>query len=217
MIRVFAVLGVVFLALLLAGLVALVGLTRPLSGAPGSEVTAPSSPTAPAPPTDLAEGEAWISDADVASPRILLGEGQDLRAVKAKIGGVRLAADGTIHLARLDLDGVVPFSVVEDEVGRGIRLAPAEDGLVRVTVPVGAFGRGLDVTALARVQADGERIAVTPVRVLGEGLLDGELPGLPAIRQPVPNLPPGMRLTDVAVETGGFRIRAVGDDVRLSR
>lgn len=216
LVRALAVLGALFLVLLVAGLVAFVVMTRPLDDLPtpdpGPSTTAAAEPTAP---TDLAEGEAWVPGAEVTAPRVLLGEGQDLRRVTARATETRLASDGSIRVRHLDVDGLVPYSVVENEVGRGIRLAPGEDGLVRVSMPVGVFGRGLTISVLARVQADGERIAVTPVRIVGGGLFGDALSQLPAIRQKIPHLPPGMRVTDVRVEDGGFRIHAVGDDVSL--
>lgn len=216
-VRGLAVLGAVFLTLLVAAMIGFLVLTRPLDSAPGTE-PAPTAPSpASTPPTDLAEGEVWVPDADVEGSRIILGQGQDLRDVAVRVVEGRLATDGTIRARHLDVDGVVPFSVVEEEIGRGIRLAPAEDGLVRVRMPVGVFGRGLEVTALARVQADGERIAVTPGRVDGGGIIGGALAQLPPLRMPIPYLPQGMRVTDVRVEADGLRLHAVGDDVVLPK
>jgi len=211
---VLAALGVLFLVLLVAGLIGFLVLVRPFDAEPGAGASAPEPPPARSAP-ELAKGEAWLADARVTSPRLMLGEGQDLRDMRATAREARLTADGKLEVAHLDIDGLVPFSVVGHEVGHGVQFTAAPDGLVRITTPVGPFKRGSGRSVLARVVADGERLAVTPVRVDGSGALSEAVERLPTIRQKIPGLPEGTRITAVVVSREGFRIHAVGEDVTL--
>lgn len=224
--RALAILGGLFVVVLVAGLVAFLLLSRPGSGevtpaapSPATSTAAPGTTDAQnaAPPSDLASGEAWLPGVDLRSAR-LFSDGRDLRDVHVTGSGARVAKDGTITADRLELDAVVPFAAVEQEVGRGLRLAPAEDGMVAVRMPLGVLGRTIDLSAVARVTAEGDRIAVDPVRVVGGGdLVGGAVERLPAIRRPVPGLPAGMSLTRVAVTDAGFAVHATGENVTVQR
>lgn len=225
--RVLAAIGALTVLAVVAATIAVLAFTRPWSGGsgatptPGVTGTAASSPAAPtsaadAPPADLPEGHAWMPTLDLTTSRVFSGA-RDLRNVHVVGSGVRLAPDSSMTASTLDVDADVPFSVIEAEAGRGVRLSPGGTAdTVAVALPVTVLGRTVNLAGIARVTPDGERIAIDPESVTGAGLLDGALGHLPAIRRPVSGLPGGMRVSQISVTDTGFRVHATGNDVTVT-
>lgn len=220
--RALAVIGAVALVAVLVGAVWAVfffrgeGSEPPVvapTTAPVTPSAAPEDPSA-SPPGDLAGEDAWLPEIDLASER-LVTQGLDLRDVRVQATGARTTADGAMRFAHLEVDGVVTYASVEQQVGDGLRLSPAGDGLVRAAMQVSVLGRTMEVSGDAQVRGEGDRIVIDLARVTGAGALDGAIERLPPISRPVPGLPPGMTLTGVEVIDEGFRVRATGDDVTI--
>jgi len=85
------------------------------------------------------------------------------------------------------------------------------------------LGRDLTVRAEGTVVADGGQLLIEPrtVDLGGPDFLDSALSSLArslvTIRQPVPGVPDGLALTDVAVTPAGFDASLSGTDVTIGR
>lgn len=211
-----AVIGAIALVALAVAAIALGGVLGGGDRSPRASQPPPAPAASPAPPADLAAGEAWLPDVTFSTAR-LLSDTLDLREVRVNGSGARAASDGTIRADRLDVDAVMTFDAVERQVGNGLQLAPAGNGLVRATQPMSILGRSVNVTADAVVRPDGDRIVIEPQHVQGAGPLDGLVGRMPGITRPVEGLPAGMRLTEVRVEDQGFRVHATGSNVTIQR
>lgn len=222
MVNALAVVGAIALVAVVAGGIGMFVATRPgevATPTPTPTQSAGDTPTPSAPatsPSDLQADDVWSPHLDLEAGQ-LVAQGVELRDVRAQGEGARTRDDGSMEFERLDVDAVVPFAVVEQQVGRGLRLSPASDGLVRATLPLSVFGRSFDVAADARVSPEGDRIAIEPVRVVDAGFLGDVLEQIPTIRQSIPNLPDGLKVTAIEVVEGGFRIDATGENVVVQR
>ena len=137
--------------------------------------------------------------------------------------GVRPALWLTLRAERLDLDATLPFATVATQIGDGARLYDAGDGLAGIERAVTILGRDLTVRAEGTVVADGGQLLIEPrtVDLGGPDFLDSALSSLArslvTIRQPVPGVPDGLGLTDVAVTPAGFDASLSGTDVTIGR
>lgn len=219
LVRALAVVGALAIALVLGALVAWAFFTAGGDTQEASPASAPSpaaSPTAATePPGDLAEGEHWLPGLDAEADRVLSGR-LDLHEAHVVAGGTRVGADGTMRFEDLRVDGVVPFAFVESQIGNDARVSPAEDGLVRVALPVPGLGGSATVSVDAEVTPAGRSIEFTPVRLGDGGPLDGLISRIGAIPQEVPDLPQGMNLESIEVTDGGFAVTASGSDVTVT-
>lgn len=209
------------LAVLAAGILALVLLL----GSGGDEVGVPPAPTAPGPapsaPADLADDETWLGTVDLSSAGIVSADG-DLVDVRASGTGVRFSPSG-LRADRLDLDATVPFETVAAQVGQDVRIYPAGGGLAGIERTVTILGRDIPVRATGSVTADGGELLIEPetVDLGGPSFIDSAASAvarsLVTIREPVQGVPDGMALTDVEVTDAGFAARLAGTDVTIGR
>ena len=145
-----------------------------------------------------------------------------LTDVVATGSGVRFSESG-LRAERLDLDATLPFATVATQIGDGARLYDAGDGLAGIERAVTILGRDLTVRAEGTVVADGGQLLIEPrtVDLGGPDFLDSALSSLArslvTIRQPVPGVPDGLALTDVAVTPAGFDASLSGTDVTIGR
>ncbi|MHA6507970.1 LmeA family phospholipid-binding protein [Tessaracoccus sp. Y1736] len=212
-----AMLGLVFLALLLFWL----SITRPVGSTdaptPAASTTAPI--VEPTPPPDLAENEVWLGD-------ISLEAGSVVAAATPLVDVVGTGTDVTsgpdgLVARHLDLTATVPFDVVAAELGPNATLSSAGGGEVRVDTRVEALGRSLPVGATGTVEAVGGELVIVPTSIDIGGpqfisdLLGGAVRELVTIEHRIEGLPDGVVLRSVKVVDGGFRANLTGDNVRL--
>lgn len=122
------------------------------------------------------------------------------------------AEGGAQQFTDVTVQATMPFSEVEQQVGRGITYADAGGGQVQATVPVEILGRTFTAESVASVSTDGRNIIVTPetVDVPGPAIADAAagqiVRRLVTISEPVPDLPQTMQLRDITTVPGGFRV-----------
>ncbi|KGN33953.1 hypothetical protein N802_07845 [Knoellia sinensis KCTC 19936] len=189
----------------------------------GSDVRVPSaSPTArPSAPTDLGKGETWLGDVRLTSAQVVTGDG-GLEDVTAVGTGITLTEDG-LRATRLDIDAALPFETAASQIGDGVELYAADDGLTGLRRTVSALGRDIQVRATGRVRAEGGQLVITPqtIDLDGPDWLDSAASAivrqLVTIRHTVQGVPDGMALTSVSVRPDGFQAHLRGNDVHISR
>ncbi|WP_220489537.1 MULTISPECIES: LmeA family phospholipid-binding protein [unclassified Tessaracoccus] len=212
-----AMLGLVFLALLLFWL----SITRPVGSTdaptPAASTTAPIAE--PTPPPDLAENEVWLGDVSLDASSVIAA-GTPLNDVVGTGTDVVSGPDGLVA-RHLDLTATVPFDVVAAQVGPDATLSAADDGEVRVDTLVEALGRSLPVGATGTVEVVGGKLVMVPTSIDIGGpqfvsdLLGAALRELITFEHSIEGLPDGVVLRSVKVVDGGFRANLTGDNVRL--
>jgi hypothetical protein len=206
---------------------ALLVLLLTLGSGDGDPVAVPS-PTASGgslgtspPPADLAANETWLGTVELRSNDVISADAE-LDDVLATGSGVRFSEAG-LRADRLDLDATLPFATVATQVGEGVRLYDAGDGLAGIERQVTLLGQDLTVRAEGTVVAEGGQLLIEPetVDLGGPAFLDSALSSLArnlvTIRQPVEGVPEGMALTDVEVTDAGFAVSLSGTDVSITR
>ena len=189
--------------------------------APSPTASGPGTGTEPQPPADLTTDETWLGTVDLRGSDVVSADAT-LTDVVATGSGVRFSESG-LRAERLDLDATLPFATVATQIGDGARLYDAGDGLAGIERAVTILGRDLTVRAEGTVVADGGQLLIEPrtVDLGGPDFLDSALSSfarsLVTIRQPVPGVPDGLALTDVAVTPAGFDASLSGTDVTIGR
>jgi hypothetical protein len=192
-------------------------------GSPGSapDLPSPSATTAPLdPPADLAPGETWLAAATLDGRNAVTGDAT-LTDVRADGIGLRFGPEG-LHADRLDLSATLPFGTVARQVGDGVRLYAVSGGMAGIERSATILGRAVTVRATGRVTADNGQLLIEPetVDLGGPSWLNSAASAvarnLVTIRQDVPGVPSGMRLTQVAVSGAGFAVDLTGQDVTMS-
>ncbi|MEO5609904.1 MAG: LmeA family phospholipid-binding protein [Ornithinibacter sp.] len=173
------------------------------------------------PPSDLGADETWLGEVELRSEDVVSPDG-DLVDVVATGAGVRFSGNG-LRAARLDIDATIPFDTVAGQVGPDVRLYAAGGGRAGVERKVTILGRDLTVRATGTVVADGGQLVIEPetVDIGGPSIINTAVSAiartLVTIRQDVPGVPDGMRLTDVEVSGAGFGAQLTGTDVMIGR
>jgi hypothetical protein len=216
------VLGAV--SMLVALVLALVGLVWSV-GSPGSGADVPrptgSATTLPSAPTDLGPDETWLGDVRLTSAQVVTADG-GLRDVTAVGSGVTLTADG-LRAGRLDLDATLPYESAAAQIGGGVSLYAADDGLAGLRRRVSVLGRDVEMRATGVVRAVDGRLVIEPrtIDLDGPDWLDTAASAvvreLVTIRHTVQGVPEGMALTSVSVQPDGLRAHLRGDDVSVTR
>ncbi|KAF0833695.1 LmeA family phospholipid-binding protein [Ornithinibacter aureus] len=189
--------------------------------APSPTASDPGTDTGPQPPADLTADETWLGTVDLRGSDVVSADAT-LTDVVATGSGVRFSESG-LRAERLDLDATLPFATVATQIGDGVRLYDAGDGLAGIERAVTILGRDLTVRAEGTVVADGGQLLIEPrtVDLGGPDFLDSALSSLArslvTIRQPVPGVPDGLALTDVTVTPAGFDASLSGSDVTIGR
>ena len=212
-----AMLGLVFLALLLFWL----SITRPAGSTdPPTPVASTTAPIVePTPPPDLAENEVWLGDVSLNASSVFAA-GTPLNDVVGTGTDVTSGPDGLVA-RHLELTATVPFHVVAAQVGPDATLSAADDGEVRVDTLVEALGRSLPVGATGTVEVVGGKLVMVPTSIDIGGpqfvsdLLGTALRELITFEHRIEGLPDGVVLRSVQVVDGGFRANLTGDNVRL--
>lgn len=207
--------------MLVALVLALLALVRSV-GSPGSDAGVPvPRPTATASaPADLGRGETWLGEVLLTSNRVVTADGglQDVTAVGSD---VTLTPEG-LRAGRLDIDASLPFATAAAQIGGGVRLYAAGDGLAGLSRQVSVLGRRVEVRATGAVRAEGGRLVIEPetVDLDGPDWLDAAASSvvreLVTIRHTIEGVPEGMALTSVSVQGDGFRAHLRGADVTIS-
>ena len=213
--------GVMLLVLVLAVLVLAAVISEPAgSGAasgPPPSVGVPAPGTVP--PDDLVEGEIWLGDLTLESENLAVPDAR-LLDVRATGREVRTGPDG-LHAGFLELEGTVPFEVVEQQVGEGMQISAGEGRLAEVRRTVELGGRDYRVVATGSVDVVEGRLVIEPRTVdLGAGefvstLLGSLVREFVTIEHELEGVPEGLDLREVVVQDDGFRARLSGDDVSL--
>lgn len=214
-----------FLLGVVAGIAALllgVGALMLSLGSPGAAPGPVPSPSAPLPgePGSVPEGQTWLGDVDLSSSRVLTHDGP-LEDLHARGAAVSLTPDGLVA-RRLTIDAVLPFATAAAQIGEGVELYAAGDGLAGIRRTVSILGRDVVVTATGSVRAEDGQLVIEPetIDLGGPDWLDSGVSAavrqLVTIHHSVEGLPEGMLLTRVAVEPGGFRAHLEGTDVQLA-
>lgn len=208
------------LVLLLAGAVLLWWVTEPAGDSPQPPQSQPALPPAAAPPSDLTEGETWLSDLVLDAGAVETPDAS-LRDVTARARDVRNGPT-SLDAGWLSVDATVPFEVVAQQLG-GEGTTVRGDGPSRATVvrDVDVVGRELRVVATGTVEVVAGRLVVEPrtIDVGGPDFLSRALGNvaraLVTIEHDIEGLPEGLVLQDVTVQDDGFRANLQGEDVRL--
>lgn len=209
------------LAVLAAGLVALLVILS--SGSPDPQAVPATDPprSTAQPPDDLADDETWLGTVDLRSADVVSADGE-LADVVASGSGIRFSAAG-LRAGRLSIDATVPYETVAAQVGQDVRIFPAEDGRAGIERTVTILGRDVTVSATGTVVADGGQLLIEPetVDLGGPGFLDAAASalarGLVTIRQDIPGVPEGMTLTGVEATPNGVAVQLNGADVVITR
>jgi len=207
-------LAVVVVAVVVVCLGAFLLVSRPADPAP------PPSARPAGAPADLAPGEMWLADMELGSADVLTADGR-LRDVRISARDVVLGGADGLRAGEMDVEAVVPFEVVAEQVGSGTAIAAAPRGQARVTRTVTLVGRSVDLSATGTVRAENGQVAMVPtsVDVGGPGWLADAVGDVAArfvtIRHDVEGLPPDLTLDDVAVTGDGFAVQLSGTDVVL--
>lgn len=210
----------VLLVAAVAGLLALGGGATPLPQTSSSSVLGDTPAVPVEAPGDLGADETWLSAVQLRSESVVSPDA-DLVDVSTTGAGVRFSEKG-LRATRLDIDATIPFDTVAEQVGEGVRLYAAGSGRAGVEREVSVLGRDLTVRATGTVLADRGQISVEPetVDVGGPALVNDAVSAvarsLVTIRQDVPGVPDGMRLTGVEVTDVGFRAQLTGTDVTIA-
>lgn len=132
-----------------------------------------------------------------------------------------VVAGSTMTMASATVDGVVPFSVVAEQIGPGTTVSATGDGRARVTRSVEVLGRRLGISATGRVDVVDGAVVVEPMSVETggpqwlEGLIARTAGRFVALRHDVEGLPEGLELQRAAVADQGIRVHLTGEDVVL--
>ncbi|MFW5472338.1 LmeA family phospholipid-binding protein [Knoellia sp. CPCC 206450] len=210
--------------MLVALVVALLALVWSV-GSPGSgadvDVPTASAPARPTAPADLARGETWLGEVRLTSSQVVTGDG-GLEDVTAVGSGVTLTGDG-LQAQRLDIDASLPFATAAAQIGGGVTLFAADDGLAGMRRQVSVLGRDVEVRATGSVRAQGGQLVIEPqtIDLDGPDWLDTAASSivreLVTIRHTIEGVPDGMALTSVSVQADGFRAHLRGADVTISQ
>ncbi|CAN7163525.1 LmeA family phospholipid-binding protein [Knoellia sp. LjRoot47] len=188
----------------------------------GTDVPVPSaSPsTGPTSPSDLRDGETWLGDVRLTSSQVVTGDG-GLTDVTAVGSGVTLTGDG-LRASRLDIDASIPFTTAASQIGGGVTLFAAGDGLAGLSRRVSVLGQDVEVRAAGVVRAQGGQLVIEPrtIDLDGPDWLDTAASSivrrLVTIRHTIEGVPEGMALTSVSVQPNGFRAHLRGAEVAVS-
>lgn len=157
----------------------------------------------------------------------LEGSGGVLTSPEGRVEDLQLSArdvvvaGSTLTMGTATVDGVVPFSVVADQIGPGTTVTAIGQGQARVTRSVEVLGRRLGISATGRVGVEDGAIVVDPVSVETggpqwlEGFIARTAGRFVALRHEVEGLPEGLELERASVGDDGIRVHLTGEDVVL--
>lgn len=160
-----------------------------------------------------------FDDVAVATPALRAGNGR-AEQVSATAHDVRVPRSGTAVVGSLTARGTVPYSEVLRQADRnGLTLSEAGSGHLRVRRDVTVLGQTYAVVARGRVQADGNRVQVTPTSLqrADGGAIDEGLSQLIAGRftfsYRLRGLPDGIKIDRVVPAKNGFVVDVSGQDL----
>ncbi|STD08066.1 Uncharacterised protein [Dermatophilus congolensis] len=209
--RVLAALGLLFIALTIAAVVAFMTWSRPAT-------SATTTPTAPATPSHLAQGEYSANNLTFATPQLDTSSGT--------ITDVHLTAGNFVNTSkgkRIDnfkANALVPFTTVQNKIGNGVTITPTGDGKITTRTTFEILGRQLTLTGTGTMTVDAGRLVFNPSAIgFHEGPPGLNVPEWAAGRLrfaiPVPALPENATITNITTENTGFRIHLAGSQLQL--
>lgn len=163
-----------------------------------------------------------VDAGDIRQQRVNISDVRtDLRGVKAPLADMLNGDTSNIVASTATVSGLVPFSAVEANAPRGMKITPDGSDL-RVRRELRYAGLDATLEATVTVKATNQGITLTPRSVRSVGRTRVPIPEA-LVRQrmgftiPVRSLPMGARITDVKVTAQGMRIGATAENVRLAR
>jgi hypothetical protein len=163
-----------------------------------------------------------FQDVRVTSPAWRSGSDRALD-VSANAYDTDVPSSGHAVVGRLTARGTIAYAEVLRRVGQsGLRLSSAGSGAFQLRREVTVLGRSVEVVARGRVEANGNRLRVTPksLQLAGGGAVDDRLGQLLANRFTISyrlrDLPEGIQIDKIAPAENGFVVDVSGRDVRLA-
>ena len=145
----------------------------------------------------------------------------ELTGVQIPLSDVVQDRANPVPVDTLDARALLPYSTITAAVAdRGLSVAPAGDGRVRVTGTLRLRGRDVEVAAVSRAELDGGSVFLTPERFetgleLADDVLTRLLGDRLDVRVPVQELPYGLQVTGLRVVDEGVVLEAVSDGAVL--
>jgi LmeA-like phospholipid-binding len=163
-----------------------------------------------------------FDDVQVTTRLVTIGSGR-ANQVSGTARDVKVPSTGPATVGRLTARGTIPYAEVLQRVHQvGLRVSSAGGGQVQLRRQVSVLGRTYAIVARGRVEADGNRLLVTPTsfELAGGGAVDQRLSDLVANRfsfsYRIRGLPEGITVDRITAAPGGFVVDASGRDVRLA-
>lgn len=162
--------------------------------------------------------------ADAVSAGTLPVEGfvAELRGVQLPLGDVLRDRTRPLPVDTLTARALLPYSALTSAVAdRGLTVAPAGGGRVRVSGTVRLLGRDVEVAAVSRATLDGDRVALAPERFetgldLADDVLTRVLGDRLDVAVPIGALPYGLEVSALRVGAYGVVLQAVSAGAVLS-
>lgn len=145
----------------------------------------------------------------------------ELRGVQLPLSDVLQDRARPVPVDTLTARAVLPYAAITAAVAdRGLSVAPAGEGLVRVTGTFRLLGDDVEVAAVSRAGLDGDRVVLAPERFeTGVELADDVLTRLLGDRLdvgvPIGELPYGLRVTGLSAGADGVVLQARSDGAVL--
>jgi hypothetical protein len=143
----------------------------------------------------------------------------ELRGLNAPLSEILKGGGANITAQTATASAVVPYEVIRQRAPREVeRISPRGDNL-QVDLTGSILGFPLSGTAVLSVKPSSRGISITPVSVGANG--GSQIPVV-ALRQrlswvvPVTDLPVGSRISEITPTSGGLRVAATANDVRLN-
>jgi hypothetical protein len=163
-----------------------------------------------------------VRAADVPAGQIAFdGVVTQLQGVEVPLGDAVSRSVTQVPVRRLSTRAVLGYddltAVVRD---RGLRVSPADGGLVRVTGSLEVLGRTLEASAISRPTLSGGTLVVTPERfevgnAVADSLISAALGNRLDVQVELAGLPFGLQLTSLAAGPDGVVLRAEATDTVL--
>lgn len=144
-----------------------------------------------------------------------------LRGVRMPLRSALSETGRPVPVASLTTRAVVSYEALTDSLrDRGLRVVPAEDGLVRVTGSIQVLGRTLEASAVSRPELEDGEIVVTAERFevgssVADALLSRSLGNRLDFRVDLGELPYGLVLTSLRAGPDGVALTAAATDTVL--
>lgn len=161
-------------------------------------------------------------DVRVTAASVTIGTGR-ANQISGTARDVKVPTSGPATVGRLTARGTIAYAEVLRQVHQvGLRVSSAGAGQVQLRRQVSVLGRTYAIVARGRVEANGNRLFVTPTSfgLAGGGSVDPRISGLVANRftfsYRIRGLPEGVAIDRITAAPDGFVVDASGRNVRLA-